>query len=136
MNEERCGKCKYCMPIIDNSGKKIRLLVWFARGTFWSQKKMNCISAVQTMKRAMPTRNRLVTADGECGCVRTASANDPNEKRWTQAQLAERAHLSAGWVIGRYELGHDYPRIDTAVNLAHALEVSLDYLCGMKEEMT
>lgn len=52
------------------------------------------------------------------------------EKNLTQAELAERAETSSS-MISNYEKGEKQPKITSAAKLAAALDVSLDYLCGL-----
>ena len=51
------------------------------------------------------------------------------KKKLSQIELAEIIN-SAGDVIGRYERGNSSPSIETAIKIAEALDVSLDYLVG------
>jgi transcriptional regulator with XRE-family HTH domain len=51
------------------------------------------------------------------------------KKKLSQIELAEIID-SAGDVIGRYERGNSSPSIETAIKIADALDVSLDYLAG------
>ena len=50
-------------------------------------------------------------------------------KKMSQEELAKAIGVHAP-VIGRYERGEVKPSIEVATKLAHALEVSLDYLAG------
>lgn len=50
-------------------------------------------------------------------------------KKLSQEELAKAIGVHAP-VIGRYERGEVKPSIEVATKLAHALEVSLDYLAG------
>ena len=58
------------------------------------------------------------------------------EKRgWTQQELAERAGVRYE-TINRIENGkHAEPRVYVAVALAKALGTTVDYLCGMYEDI-
>ncbi len=51
-------------------------------------------------------------------------------KGWTQRQLAEKAEVSPS-AISSYESYGKMPPIDIAVRIAEALEVSLEWLCGV-----
>lgn len=57
--------------------------------------------------------------------LKTARVN----KGLTQAHLAKRAGMSQDWVCS-IERGHRRPDLTTLMQLAKALSVSLDYLCG------
>ena len=52
----------------------------------------------------------------------------------SRKELAAQVGTSAP-IIGRYERGEILPSIETAVKLAQALDVSLDYLAGNTEEI-
>ena len=51
------------------------------------------------------------------------------ERGLTRAAVAERIGTT-GPIYGRYERGERAPAVDTALRIAHALGVSLDYLVG------
>jgi transcriptional regulator with XRE-family HTH domain len=51
------------------------------------------------------------------------------KKKISQDELAKKIGVHAP-VIGRYERGEVKPSIDVAVNIAEALDTSLDYLVG------
>ncbi|GAB3351781.1 hypothetical protein GCM10027566_10520 [Arachidicoccus ginsenosidivorans] len=51
------------------------------------------------------------------------------EKGFSQQELATLAGTHPN-VIGKYELGMALPSVDMAGKLAHALDVSIDYLVG------
>lgn len=51
------------------------------------------------------------------------------EKGISQTELAKRVGIHSN-VLGRYEREEARPFVETAVSLANALEVSLDYLLG------
>lgn len=51
------------------------------------------------------------------------------EKGFTQQMLAELTGTHPN-VIGKYELGLAIPSVEMAGKLAHALDVSIDYLAG------
>jgi len=53
-------------------------------------------------------------------------------KGLTQSQLGELAGISSA-VVSKYETGRT-PPLDAAINIARALGVSLDYLCGLSNE--
>ena len=53
-------------------------------------------------------------------------------KSLTQYQLDEAASLTKGYVC-RMEIGDRHPSVSTAVKLADALDVSLDWLAGRTE---
>lgn len=50
-------------------------------------------------------------------------------KGWNKAELARRSGVSES-TIGRYERGIQSPTVDTARDLADALDVSLEWLTG------
>ena len=53
------------------------------------------------------------------------------ERDWTQQELADKARVPY-MTVWRIEAGkHEYPRMDIAVKLARALQMSLDVLCGV-----
>lgn len=49
--------------------------------------------------------------------------------KWSQDELAKKVGTSAP-IIGRYERNEIKPSIETAKNIADALDVTLDYLLG------
>lgn len=55
--------------------------------------------------------------------------------RLSQAELAELAELEPS-CISRYERGVTEPRAGTIISLARALNVSADYLLGLKRTKT
>ncbi len=54
------------------------------------------------------------------------------EKKWTQAELAERVKVQQKQ-ISAYETGQYSPSTDVLIRLADAFDVSLDYLAFSKE---
>jgi len=54
------------------------------------------------------------------------------EKRLTQEELAEKADISRV-MVSRYETGTVIPTVDVLINIADALDVSIDYLLGRTE---
>ena len=63
-------------------------------------------------------------------CKRIATLR--KRKRWSQAALAEAAHVSRE-AIGKYERGVAVPSVETARRIADAFDVTLDYLAGDSE---
>ena len=57
------------------------------------------------------------------------------KNKFTQTDLANKCGLSQQ-LITLYENGKQFPRIDTIVNLAKALNSSVDYLCGLNNDIT
>lgn len=51
------------------------------------------------------------------------------EKNWSREDLGSEVGTS-GAIIGRYERNEITPSVEVALNIANALEVSLDYLVG------
>mgnify|MGYP000096835066 CR=1 FL=1 len=56
------------------------------------------------------------------------------KNKWSQDELAKKIGTSAP-IIGRYERNEIKPSIDTAKNIADALEVTIDYLIGGSDTM-
>jgi transcriptional regulator with XRE-family HTH domain len=56
------------------------------------------------------------------------------KNKWSQDQLAKMIGTSAP-IIGRYERNEIKPSIETAKNIADALEVTIDYLIGGSDTM-
>jgi len=56
------------------------------------------------------------------------------EKKMTQAELAEKIGMTQGGYTS-YEIARREPSIKGLVNLADALNVSLDWLCGRTEKI-
>lgn len=54
--------------------------------------------------------------------------------KWSQDELAKKVGTSAP-IIGRYERNEIKPSIETAKNIADALEVTIDYLIGGSDKM-
>ena len=54
--------------------------------------------------------------------------------KWSQDQLAKKIGTSAP-IIGRYERNEIKPSIETAKNIADALDVTIDYLIGGSDTM-
>lgn len=54
-------------------------------------------------------------------------------REWSILELAVRADVSSN-CISRYELGLGGPTLHSAIKLADALDVSLDWLAGRTEE--
>lgn len=52
---------------------------------------------------------------------------------WTQTELAQAAGLNASQ-ISHFESGQRRPSFDNIGNIANALGVSIDYLCGRVEQ--
>ena len=54
------------------------------------------------------------------------------KRKVSQEELAKRLGVHAP-IIGRYERGEVKPSVEVAAKIAEALEVSLDYLCGISD---
>jgi len=54
--------------------------------------------------------------------------------KWSQDELAKKIGTSAH-IIGRYERNEIKPSIETAKNIADALDVTIDYLIGGSDKM-
>ena len=52
------------------------------------------------------------------------------QHQWSKRQLAFKVGISPR-AIGQFEQGENLPSIETLVQLAQVLGVSLDYLCGL-----
>lgn len=55
-----------------------------------------------------------------------------SEKEWTQYYLAKVSGVERN-AIGRYELGDGTPAFESLARLARALDVTLDFLCGLED---
>jgi len=51
------------------------------------------------------------------------------QRKWTQAELAERLHIKQQ-EIARYEIGERSPKVDTIARMADALGCTVSYLIG------
>lgn len=56
-----------------------------------------------------------------------------NKKNWSVGQVAIKARMSKA-TIQAVIYGNHSPRIDTLIPIADALDVTLDYLAGRKEQ--
>ena len=60
--------------------------------------------------------------------------NIRKKNKWSQDELAKKVGTSAP-IIGRYERDEIKPSIETAKNIADALDVTIDYLIGGSDVM-